>query len=81
MNTIVKYLRNIEMKIDWKIGDMCWYFDNYNRVVSSAVIKGIGYNVLDARDERTGVPVSFNEHTLPFPSREALCEHYRKIFE
>lgn len=64
-----------------KPGDKVWYFDNYYRVVSSAIIKDINYNSIDARDEHTGMPVSFNEHTLPFPTREALCEHYRKIFE
>ena len=69
------------MKVDWKIGDRCWYFDSYNRVVSSAIIKNIGYNVLNAIDERTGMPIGFDEHTLPFPTREALCEHYRRIFE
>lgn len=69
------------MKIDWKIGDRCWYFDSYNNVISSAIIKDINYNSIDARDEHNGVPVAFNEHTLPFESREALCEHYRIIFE
>ena len=69
------------MKVDWKIGDKCWYFDNYNRVISSAIIKGISYNELEGRDEHTGMPVLFNEHTLPFPTREALCEHYMEIFE
>lgn len=64
-----------------KPGDRVWYFDNHFRVISSAIITKITYNAIEARDERTGVPVAFNEHTLPFESREALCEHYRKIFE
>lgn len=64
-----------------KPGDKVWYFDNNNRVISSAIIKNIGYNILEAIDERTSMPIGFDEHTLPFPTREALCEHYRKIFE
>lgn len=64
-----------------KPGDKVWYFDNFCRVVSSAIIKAIGYNTIEAIDEHTGLPVAFNEHTLPFPTREALCKHYRKIFE
>jgi hypothetical protein len=64
-----------------KPGDKVWYFDNYNRVISSAIIKKIDYNILEAIDEHTGMPVGFDEHTLPFPTREVLCEHYRKIFE
>lgn len=81
MNTIVKSLSDMEMKVDWKIGDRCWYFDNYDKVICSAIIKNIDYNVLEARNEHTGMPVGFDEHTLPFPTREALCEYYRKIFE
>lgn len=64
-----------------KPGDKVWYFDNYYRVISTAIIREINYNAIEARDEHTGFPVAFNERTLPFPTREALCEHYRKIFE
>ncbi len=65
----------------WKVGDRCWYFDNYHRVISSAIITSIDYNILTGRDEHTGVPVAFDEYTEPFCTREALCEHYKKIFE
>lgn len=64
-----------------KPGDKVWYFDGYNRVISSAIIKDIDYNMIEATDTHTGLPVGFDERTLPFPTREALCEHYRKIFE
>lgn len=64
-----------------KPGDKVWYFDNYYKVILSAIIKEIGYNYILAYDTHTGMLISFNEHTLPFESREALCEHYRKIFE
>lgn len=39
---------------------------------------GLGFRVLcESRRER---PYDFLYHEV-FPSREALCEHYRKIFE
>ena len=65
----------------WKVGDRCWYFDNYRRVISTVIIKSIESNFIRGRDEHTGVPVAFDEWTEPFSTREALCEHYRKIFE
>ena len=69
----------------WKVGDKCWFFNGER--IQEFILTGI--------DQREGYFTRIEGHypgrkyqrvimTMPypiFPTREALCEHYRKIFE
>jgi len=73
------------MKTEWKVGDKCWFFNGH--CIQEFILTGIS--------QREGCFTRLEGHypgkdyqrvimTMPypiFPSREALCEHYRKIFE
>ena len=63
-----------------KPGDKVWVFDaDHQKIVSEKVILG-GEYVISAGHfpDRIGL---FRPGYDCFPSRKALCEHYRKIFE
>ena len=63
-----------------KPGDKVWVFDNArHKIVSEQVIEAGGVAVVAGRfGKHIGVyQVGFD----CFPTCEALCEHYRKIFE
>lgn len=78
-----------ETRIDepvYKCGDDVWYFDNEGSptichcdITEVSIKKGQfpSYYVF----ERTGRRIGWLPGHSLFPSREALCEHYRKIFE
>lgn len=70
-----------------KPGDKVWFFDG-ERILSMTIetIKSdaiYGNNKAELKDGREiGRTIYRIEKPHPvFPSREALCEHYRKIFE
>jgi len=74
------------MKTDWKVGDKCWWFDNLMHEIKSGVIEytdGCSADVMpDGIEKSNGSRntiflMAFDIH----PTREALCEYYRKIFE
>lgn len=81
------------MRTDWKKGDECWWFDNLTREIKSGIIiyayATAPDNVCTAMKVRAhGAPdYKFSPNTTfltsfdVFPTREALCEHYKKIFE
>ena len=58
-----------------KPGDIVWWFDARTQTIECG----------EALEVRGGVVYIFNHFFLlgreAFPTREALCEHYRKIFE
>lgn len=63
-----------------KQGDKVWIFDNYaQRIISKKVIE-VGEESVIA-GEFPGFVGFFRLDIDAFPTREALCEHYRKIFE
>lgn len=63
-----------------KPGDKVWVFDaTHQKIVSIKVIQG-GENVV-AAGKFPGDIGLFCPGFDCFPTREALCEHYRKIFE
>jgi len=60
-----------------KPGDKVWVFDaGHQKIVSIKVIQGGEYVVAAGKSM-----VLFRPGFDCFPTREALCEHYRKIFE
>lgn len=64
-----------------RVGQKCWVYHPIVQKIEEGVIvsrNGLGFRVLcDSRRER---PYDFLFHEV-FPTREELCEHYRKIFE
>ena len=63
-----------------KPGDKVWVFDAiHQKIVSLRVIQG-GENAVTAGHSPKDVGL-FIPNFDCFPTREALCEHYRKIFE
>ena len=60
-----------------KPGDKVWWFDNTTQTIEHETITEVGKS-------RGTVYTRFHIFhigTQAFPTREALCEHYRKIFE
>ena len=65
-----------------KVGDKVWFFVNHENTIKEAVVSSLEWD---------GVRVEWTEDGHPcdaflflddiFPTREALCEYYRKIFE
>ena len=76
VNTIVKSLSDMEMKA----GETYWIFTGQE--ITQFVFDGYSTNgdILGHIDEHTRFLIMSNEGPI-FPTREALCEHYRKIFE
>lgn len=74
-----------------KPGDKVWYFEHIaERILISEVVRvcRVGeHEVLEVKDPLHAVaPFAISPtRNVPveraFPTREALCEHYRKIFE
>ena len=60
-----------------KRGDNVWWFDNYKQTIEHETIVELG--------KTSGTVYTkfhiFHIGTQAFLTREALCEHYRKIFE
>jgi hypothetical protein len=66
-----------------KPGDKVWIFDEDKfKQVSYEELWG-KCHLVDRNDcdQYWGIPKSWPLSKPHFPSREALCEHYRKIFE
>ena len=66
-----------------KPGDKVWIFDDeVIKQVDLIDLWGRGL-LVDMSDisSRFGIPKSWGLNKPHFPTREALCEHYRKIFE
>lgn len=70
-----------------KPGDKVWFFNGQE--ILSIIVDGIepdavyGYNKVQVKN---GDEIGFLKYRVEmpypvFPTREALCEHYRKIFE
>lgn len=81
--------------MDFKVGKTVWFYNHNDKKIYCGTliglpnISGIGYilktcNVL-VRETRDNGDVDYINFTICedelFPTREALCEHYRKIFE
>ena len=74
-----------------KPGDKVWYFEHITeRITESEVVRvcRVGdHKVLEVKDPLHAVapfalwPVRNVSAERAFPTREALCEHYRKLFE
>lgn len=74
-----------------KPGDKVWYFEHITeRITESEVVRVChveGHEVLEVKDPLHAVepfaisPTRNIAVERAFPTREALCEHYRKIFE
>lgn len=74
-----------------KPGDKVWYFEHITElIVESEVVRicRVGkHKILEVYDPLRSVapfimtPVRCVPAERAFPTREALCEHYRKIFE
>lgn len=60
-----------------KIGDKVWWFDARTQTIECGEALEV--------NERGGVVYTYDKNLWlgreAFPTREALCEHYRKIFE
>lgn len=66
-----------------KSGDKVWIFDD-DTIKQVDYIDLWGKGVLVDKSDctpRYGIPKSWTLSKPHFPTREALCEHYRKIFE
>jgi len=70
---------------DWKIGEECWYFSDIDKRIKRGTILGLREHI-----DSTDMALLENVDTLErglwpvadiFPTREELCEYYRKIFE
>lgn len=74
-----------------KPGDKVWYFEHITeRITESEVVRVCrveNHKILEVKDPLHAVapfamsPVRRVSEERAFPSREALCEYYRKIFE
>ncbi len=67
-----------------KPGDKVWIFDDDKIKQVDLVEVFVGkWLLIDTTntDNKFGIPKSWGLNKPHFPSREALCEHYRKIFE
>jgi len=63
-----------------KPGDKVWLFDaDHQKIVSERVIQGGEYAI--SAGHFPGHIGIYRPGYDCFPTREALCEHYRKIFE
>ncbi len=67
---------------EWHIGDTAWFLDTYAMRIMSSVVTDVDVY----GDKRKYCVLSLDNKnklasTRAFHSREALCEHYRKIFE
>lgn len=64
-----------------KPGDKVWIFEGWEQKIKEKTIKTIIYE--DGREIIVckGIPFPYAFGRDAFPTREALCEHYRKIFE
>lgn len=63
---------------EMKPGDKVWYLDTARQQIASSIVTNVIHG------ECVGIETSGNFFLLGhdgFPTREALCEHYRKIFE
>ena len=65
-------------------GDKVWIFDD-DQIKQVELIELAGNGLLidlsNADSYYLGLPRSWSISKPHFPTREALCEHYRKIFE
>lgn len=75
------------MKTDWKVGDKCWVYLNLEQRIQNGTITEINNTVTlvswdytDSKGEVHHCSTWFFTANELFPTREALCEHYRKIF-
>ena len=75
VNTIGKYSNDMER------GETYWIFAGDE--IQSFIFDGYEINgdIYGHKDKYTRVIIMQSEITRVFPTREALCEHYRKIFE
>lgn len=67
-----------------KPGDKVWVFNYATKKIEQVKVAAMtvdGSSGIYMRGGDFGYAVSFRLYYDAFPSREALCEHYRKIFE
>lgn len=82
--------------MDFKVGKMVWFYNHNDKRIYCGTLTGlpdirdrIGYILKTCkvlvRETRDNGDVDYINFTICkdelFPSREALCEHYRKIFK
>ena len=68
-----------------KIGDTVWFWSalayrDVGRIVSGTVVAVNPMATVEVMIEGKGRPCLLFDAEV-FPTREALCEHYRKVFE
>ena len=67
-----------------KPGDKVWIYNDPNQKIECVEIAAMtvdGDSGIYMRGGDFGFAVAFRPGFDAFPTREALCEHYRKIFE
>lgn len=75
------------MKTDWKEGDICWFWSalayrNVGKIDCGIVIGTTDYGIPEVLVKVEGKDRPCRIFTMEaFHTREALCEHYRKVFE
>ena len=70
--------------MNMKVGDECWVWCSQARYNTGMIEKGIlvsvDANYAEVRLRNREKPYVFLSCEI-FPTRKALCEHYRKVFE
>ena len=65
-----------------KAGDRCWVYHYLVQEIEEGVVAENDGNYIKVRTASRERPYVFvNNGCEVFPTREALCEHFRKIFE
>lgn len=69
-----------------KKGDKVWFYMNITEEIVSATVADVfktpnGNTFIQIRFDEGGTVGGLKPNFDVFPTREALCEHYRKIFE
>ena len=67
-----------------KPGEKVWVFNYATQKIEQVKVASMtvdGKSGIYMRGGDFGYAVSFRPYYDAFPTREALCEHYRKIFE
>lgn len=61
-----------------KPGDKVWFYDVFTQTIVEGTIKSVEFDIYFVDSDYARTVLLESEC---FPTREALCEHYRKIFE
>lgn len=62
------------------VGDTVWVYQYLVQEIEEGVVTGVDGCYVDVRTASRERPYTFVWHEV-FPTRDALCEHYRRIFK